>query len=158
MPFELIRLVDEPVFDPSTAPPPPPRLGSRIAGWSERLNAYIEERTLMPFEWAVNDCITFGAEWIRRCCGVDLLENIHYTNMQEAAALLASKGGIANAITEVLGDPLDKPRKAQRGDVGLVRVEGRLSMVVVNGPIVLGPGEKGLAGLPLTSLEMAWRI
>jgi hypothetical protein len=47
---------------------------------------------------------------------------------------------------------------AQRGDVALTRMEGRLAAGIVIGAYVAVPGEAGLIALPLASAARAWRV
>ena len=38
------------------------------------LDEYIDSRLTMPFQWGKNDCITFCAEAIKVCTGIDHLK------------------------------------------------------------------------------------
>lgn len=129
----------------------------RVARWEDRLVEFIDDRAGKAFVWGQNDCATFASDWVRICTGQTLFE-AGYDDVHGAAEELASRGGMEAAVTAVLGDPLPNPLAAQRGDVGLVETEGRISLVVVIGAQVIGPGEERMTALPLTSLLQAWRV
>lgn len=129
----------------------------RVSRWEDRLVEFIDAHLFVPFAWGTNDCVTFAAKWIEVCTGEKVFEPEH-DDVHTAAAELAKRGGIAQAIRDVLGDPLPNPLAAQRGDIGLVEIEGRQSAVVVIGADAVGPGEGGLHKAPITSLVMAWRV
>lgn len=129
----------------------------RLPRWEDRLFEFVDARLHMPFAWGTNDCIGFAVDWIELCTGERVFEAEH-DDAAGAAAALAKRGGIVQAITDVLGEPLPKPRGAQRGDIGLVEIEGRQSAVVVIGADAVGPGENGLHSVPIDALTMAWRV
>lgn len=129
----------------------------RVPYWEDRLVEFIDDRAGKAFVWGSNDCATFASDWVRICTGQTLFE-ADYDDVHGAAAELASRGGMEAAVTAVLGEPLPNPLAAQRGDVGLVETEGRVSLVVVIGADVIGPGEEHMTALPLTALLKAWRV
>lgn len=130
---------------------------SRALRWEMALDAYLVERMRMPFAWGTNDCATFAAEWIHRCVGVSLFD-ANYTDADGAAHEIAKRGGMDKAVADVLGEPLETPRMAQRGDVALASVNDRKTLVVVIGASAVGPGKDGLAAVPISDLVTAWRI
>ena len=48
--------------------------------------------------------------------------------------------------------------RQSRCDVGLVEIDGRESLVVIEGDTVVGPGEAGLVRLPRAALKAAWSL
>lgn len=129
----------------------------RVPRWEDRLSEYIDSRLAEPFQWGTNDCATFAARWVEIATGAVVFSAEH-DDAHGAAREVAKRGGMQAAITAALGEPLEHTLSAQRGDIGLVEIEGRVSAVVVIGAQAVGPGENGLHGAPITALSCAWRV
>lgn len=84
-----------------------------------RLDAYVlraAERG--PFDWAGNNCCQFAARWVAEVEGHDPMASLPTTPDRRAAwRLIASLGGLADAITQMLGRPPIAPAFAEPGDV-----------------------------------------
>lgn len=121
--------------------------------------AFIDARMRAPFAWWRNDCVTFAARAARAQTRIDYLKRLglKWSDARTAAAALASRGGLEAAVDGFL--PRIAPAMAHRGDIGLVRgLEGRDSLVVIEGDLVVGPGLMGLVRLPRAALAAAWSI
>jgi hypothetical protein len=130
---------------------------ARLPDWQTRFGALVESRRLVPFEWGVNDCVTFAADAVHACIGVDpLAAERGYTTPQEASRILGGFGALAEFADARFGEQCG-PRLARVGDTGLVIRAGRVSLVVCNGATWLGPGTHGLEALPLAAATRAWR-
>ena len=73
-----------------------------------------------------------------------------------ALRALARRGGLRAAVDGVLRRVARA--KAQRGDVGLVRVDGREFLVVIEGDLVVAPGPEGLVRQARAALAYAWSL
>lgn len=123
----------------------------------EALVALIEARSRSPFEWGPNDCVTFAAHAVRVQTGRNPLVGLgrhRWRSAHGAARALARFGGLEAAVDSVL--PRIAPAMAHRGDVGLVELDGRASLVIFEGPTVVGPGPTGLERLPRGVVRVAW--
>ncbi len=127
----------------------------RLATWPDLLAAYIAEQASVPFTWGTNDCVTFAAEWVRRCTGQAVFA-ASYDSEFGALRLLAGKG-LQDAITEVLGEPMAYPAAAGRGDVALVNLAVPTT-AVVDGEHAFAPGPTGLVAFPRSEIFMAWSV
>lgn len=131
----------------------------RHEDWATRLAAFIAQRYRMPFQWAANDCATFAADWIEQATG-ERRFSPPYTDAMSAARLVESEGGMAAAASHLLGlgDPMEHPRGARRGDIALVNVGGRETLAVVDVDGAFGPGPDGLMHAPRTAFVAAWAV
>ena len=87
----------------------------------QMLTAYLKERADRPFEWGVNDCCIFAADWVRLVTGRDPAQALRgeYSDETGASQLIERGGGVARMVTEALGLALPTVATAQRGDVVL---------------------------------------
>ena len=131
----------------------------RRQDWPRRLREFVRARRAMPFEWGANDCVTLAADWIEDCTGRVIPRG--WTDAVSAMREIKDRGGLQQAVTAELGDPIDW-RFAQRGDVVLVVIDARETMSVCVGDHLLVPGEAGGLLHPVTEETMvgavAWRV
>ena len=127
--------------------------------WYEALDAFVEQRSSLPFAWGSNDCCTFAADWVQIVRGEDLMEDLRgLTTALTAARALQQEGGLLAAVVRRMGDQLPGTF-AQVGDVALVRHGGdKVSMGVCLGAFVAAPGEAGLLMVPIDQAEASWRV
>lgn len=130
---------------------------TRINGWEKELRLFLTEYRNRPFAWATNDCATFAAEWIRRCTGESLFMP-DYTDAIGAARRMGGQAEFEAQITAILGQPEGNLASATRGDVGLVGLDGRSCLGVVEGLYVAAPGEQGMVLINRTALLALWSI
>lgn len=125
---------------------------------------FLASRRAMPFAWGTNDCITFPADLSVAFGFEDFIaaERGTWANALEAASVLLSAG--YTDLAEMAEDRLEAcpVAFAGRGDIGLVRNEGKVGLyayslgVFVTGGIA-GPGEAGLLKYPRTYAVAAYR-
>lgn len=117
--------------------------------------AFIAARETAPFAWGAQDCVTFAAGAVHALTGNDPLASLpRWSSEREALAELARRGGLIEAVSAVLDE---LPRAwAHRGDVGAVEVDGGLSLMVIEGLTLVGPGPDGLIRLPRAHMIAAW--
>ncbi len=128
----------------------------------DRLAAWIESRRHIPFAWAANDCITCAASWVEAATGdTPLPALLEYHTADEAAALLAERGGLEKAVAEAMEVAGFQPcgtGHAARGDVVLARHSGVVAVGVCIGAEVVVPGPDGLQFIPRGTIVRAWAI
>ncbi len=122
------------------------------------LHAFIDSRQSAPFAWWTHDCVTFAAHAAQAQTGVDYLKRlgVRWKTDRGAARALKARGGLAAAVDGVLRPVA--PAMAARGDLGLIVIEGRESLVVIEGDLVVGPGLAGLVRVPRGALSSAWTL
>ena len=123
--------------------------------------AYLDGRQAQPFAWgsSANDCISFAAGAVRALTGRDLIAEagLSWTTARGAARVLHRVGGISGALDRVLSRM--PCARAHRGDVGLAVIEGRESVVVIEGELLAGPGLAGLVRVQRRGvLVQAWSV
>lgn len=130
---------------------------ARLRDWQERLSALISARRDWPFAWGENDCCTFAASAVECVTGHDLADGLRgHRSAQEAAEVLREHGGVVGLATDRLG-PAIAPALAQVGDVGMVTLDGRDTLVICAGSDWIGPGSSGLVRVEHGAASHAWR-
>lgn len=127
--------------------------------WRERLHALISTRLAVPFAWGSNDCCLWAADAVLASTGTDHAAGLRgtYGTAAEASRVLNELGGI-EAVGARAGAPI-APLLAAEGDIGLLPMDGRRSMLAVCcGPGWLAPTAAGLALCQLDAARMAWRV
>lgn len=137
------------------------------------LFALFDERAARPFEWGddKHDCISFGDRAVFVQTGDSPIRRAgyHWSTERGAVRLLKRVGGLAAAVDLVLRRHIamvaepdgsvaweDAPALAHRGDIGLADVDGRQSLVVIEGHLAVGPGLDGLVRLQRSAVTIAW--
>lgn len=131
----------------------------RLEGWEARLNVYVEASRHRPFDWGKHDCALFAAGAIEAVTGTPLVDIPAYSGVYEAARALKCMGhrdviDLANAHLR----PWQSVLMARRADIALLSTEHGLSLGVVLGASVAGPGVDGLMFSPLQQASKAWRV
>ena len=128
----------------------------RLDDWPSRLSAYLRERKKMPFQWHVNDCMSFTAKAVEALTGIDYFSHYSdYHDEETARQMLAKNGGVVGIITKCLGKGSREVAKASRGDVVIVKAPEVLAGIVDDsGQRIVGIGETGFIYMPL---KKAWR-
>ena len=120
----------------------------------ENLIEYVEAQRNKPFVIGSHDCATFAMGALDSM-GVkyDRSKYPNYSTEAGAAKAIKKLGGMESIVCSWLGEPLDSPLFAQRGDIGLSKSGG---LVVCLGDFY-GPGPDGLTSIPATETVKAWR-
>ena len=134
----------------------------RLPAWESLLADFLQAAAARPFAWGSHDCCTFAADAVQAITGVDMIASLRGQWADAAGAAKAVKrlGGMRTALQRHLGEPLPSPLWAQRGDVVLIRMDGRHSAGICAGAVVVGAAEVGLARLTLTDAAVlaAWSV
>lgn len=127
----------------------------RVDDWTDRFVAYIASRESVPYEWWLQDCATFGRGNVIALTDEDPMRDVRpYRTAEEAGRLLNKP------LEEWLDDRFSRgnPGEARRGDLGLVEIEKRSSIVVFDYEFVIGPGTHGLVRLHRSASEACWLV
>lgn len=123
------------------------------------LGGFIASREAMPFEWgkARNDCAAyFNAAGIAQT-GRDILSGISWATLRGARRVMKAHGGI-----EALADKRMRRialSRAMRGDVaGVPDRDFGVTLMIVEGETLVGPGDDGNVRLPRSAMIAAWSI
>ncbi len=122
------------------------------------LHRYLAERANMPFEWGhdKNDCASFAAGAITAQTGEPFDLGGAWSTAAEAARVIADRGGMEAAVDALL-DPVPAGM-AKRGDLAMVAGEHRPLLMIVEGDMLVGPGELRAERLPRTLGLKFWSI
>ena len=116
----------------------------------------IEAKAAVPFNWRGGaDCVSFAALAIKAQTGIDPRGTLRWASKRGALAAVATEGGIEAAIDRRLSRVA--PALARRGDIaGVPDAQLGIPLMVVEGAMLVGPGEGGLERQPRSAMVMAW--
>ncbi|PIY01689.1 MAG: hypothetical protein COZ23_01835 [Hydrogenophilales bacterium CG_4_10_14_3_um_filter_58_23] len=113
---------------------------------------YIAARLNAPFQWGVNDCMTFAVGWAEIAGGRTLLpKRLWHTELQ-AARLIKRHGGLVAALDAHFGQI--HPNYAKDGDIAIA--DGVVALI--SGAHLVAPGADGLVFKPRTEADHAWSV
>lgn len=134
---------------------------TRLSRWPQRLNAYIAAAIGRPFSWGSHDCCTFADGAVEAVTGRRIMpEHEPYDTREGAVRALLACGyrSVEEALDQQLARAL--PIEAGRGDIAAVpsEIEGWPALGVVTGTTIHVLRPDGLAVLPWTAAQSAWRV
>ena len=129
----------------------------RIENWPSALIEFMEVRRATPFQWGVSDCCLFAADAVQAITGEDFAVHWRgkYSDARGALEFIDEAGGVANLIPHEF-ERID-PAFAQRGDVVLMKSDGRDVLGINLGGLLVGQGPDGLTFLPYDEALLAWK-
>jgi hypothetical protein len=132
----------------------------RLPDWEERFNELVAWSAWKPFQWGKFDCCTFAADAVVAVRGDDPLGELRgsYSSLKSAFRLITELGGIEDATTRLLGQTMENPRFAKRGDIALVNGDNYPALAVVVGQAALAPLSIGLQRIPVADWLAAWKV
>ncbi|WP_349304660.1 hypothetical protein [Pseudoalteromonas sp. BDTF-M6] len=117
-----------------------------------KFHDFITARTNMPFEWGINDCCLFVADWVECATGHDPAFGCRDAYSTQAGAFKhIFKLGFKD-VRSVFKDRLNTPvpvHYARRGDLALVEDNGELIGGIIGVGSVYCVCEEGLVSLPM---------
>jgi hypothetical protein len=116
--------------------------------------ALLDARMRAPFAWGrrANDCVSFAGAAVLAQTGEDLLADLpDWTTAIGATRALKRVGGLVAAVDARLS-PVPNAL-AQRGDVALIDAR---TLMIIEGPTLVGPGASGLVRRPRADMIRAW--
>lgn len=122
------------------------------------LRRFIAGRENTPFAWGknANDCASFARAAVIAQTGKDPLRRVKkWSDAKGAATIIAQHGGIEAVADKALRRiPVSR---AVRGDVAAVKDDRHgVSLAIVEGDMLVGPGDKGNLRLPRSAMIAAW--
>jgi hypothetical protein len=98
--------------------------------WEKRLNAVVAKHQALPGEWGRSDCWIMALDAIEAVTGETVLSHLRGYSTEAEGYRVFRKAGyketVEEALAGALGEPV-APLSAQRGDVGVIEREGRIS-------------------------------
>lgn len=137
----------------------------RLPDWPERLEAFLEQSNQIEFDWASNNCILFAANAVLAITGEDLAKDYRGAKTKtESLRLLQAYcgGGVREAVTKALGEPLVSPLLAQRGDIVWLPAEaigcdgGAIGVCAGSDAVMYS--DKGAIRVPLWMAAVGWKV
>jgi len=134
----------------------------RRSDWDLLLFEAVEAARNRPFEWGVHDCATWAHDVRRLLTDADDLASAwrgRYTTARGAARVMRRLGwkDLEEAARAFLGEPLETPLLAQRGDIVSTGGEAPALGVCLGAQAAfLSP--EGLTMIRLSDCRLAWRI
>jgi hypothetical protein len=120
---------------------------------------FIDSRQNTPHEWgrSKNDCVSFVLGAVKAQTGHDRGTAIRWTDEKSGLKAIKKAGGLEAAFDRWF--TRIPPAKAMRGDIAGVPDE-RLGIhpMIVEGEMLVAPGDKGNMRLPRRLMTMAWSI
>jgi len=120
------------------------------------LSRYLKSKKNTPFEWGVNDCVTFTADYFKETTGIDLISEYRgYSTTQEANNIT---GGDLLAMVKIkLGEPKYNLSKAARGTVVWTKFES-LGLIDDSGEKIAVMTNHGVRKMPLSHGVFYWGV
>jgi hypothetical protein len=129
----------------------------RVEGWESLLNRHIEDARGIVFEWGVNDCALWCADWVRKATGQDFAATWRgrYTSEEELKSQLHAMGltdpaGIADEVLQPVETGF-----AKRGDI-VQHPHGHLG--ICNGVASHFLMERGVTRVRTRDCTKAWKV
>lgn len=107
------------------------------------LVAYLRRRAAMPFIWGskANDCVSFVGGAVLAQTGRDPFAGLRWSGKISAFRMIArigGEGGLGDAVATRMREI--PPALAFRGDAALVASAGEPVLMLVDGALLIGPG------------------
>lgn len=121
------------------------------------LTAFIDSRQNTPHEWGrdKNDCVAFVLAASKVQTGRGRASKIRWTSRESAHRILKRMGGLEAALDQYF--VRIPPALAMRGDIAGVPDETfGIHPMIVEGEMLVGPGDKGNRRLPRKAMTTAW--
>ena len=128
----------------------------RLPDWPARLEAYLLSRRDMPFAWGANDCAMHAAGAYEAVTGAKP-GDWSYDTATGAARLLRAPGGLAGLV-DGIGLPRRPATDLRRGDIGLMKVDGRDFLAVIWGEFAISPGDEHALMNRTLDCEFGWAV
>jgi hypothetical protein len=136
----------------------------RVDNWPARLYEVIERNRQVDFAWGTTDCFCFAADCVLAITGCDFLKDYRgrYSDQETAEQFIAKYGNVEDALGALL-EPLAAIETpvllAQRGDVAVLEINGKLVCGIWEGRFALAPmPNRGLSEVHKEFVKKIWRV
>tara|TARA_Y100001970_G_scaffold76109_1_gene96558 strand:- start:5233 stop:5676 length:444 start_codon:yes stop_codon:yes gene_type:complete len=136
---------------------------SKKQNWENSLAWFLDSKVGAKFEWGKNDCLHFMLNAVEAMTGKQPWQSPGASTAYEAARWLEKLGGLEALFRCIAKNNkwsavINPERNAQRGDVVLIKDQGRLSCGVAGLGVAVCPGEHRLQSVPVSQVVAAFRI
>ncbi len=108
-----------------------------------------------PFDYGRADCCQFVAECVSELRGYNPMRCFSYDDEKSANKIIEQYGSLREAVTAVLGDPIDDPVD---GDVALMEINGRqLAAIVYRDRCIFRTESGNIADVPASHAVCYWK-
>lgn len=118
------------------------------------LSRYIKSKKNTPFEWGVNDCVTFAADYVRDLTGDDIISEYRVYHTEQEAETITG-GDLLSMVKIKLGEPDSNVKKAKRGDVVYTEL-GALGLIDDSGEKIAVMTREGVRKMLLSKAVCFW--
>jgi len=133
----------------------------RRSDWQVRFRNAVDTASKIQFRFGVHDCCLFVAYVLDQMCDSDFVANVRerygYSDELQALNIIEAGGGLKAIVSEWLGDPVAVGNVCA-GDVVLLRIEGRVSLGVVESHCAIAAALHGVDTVPLMFAECGWKV
>lgn len=123
------------------------------------LVAFIDSRQLMPHKSgrAGNDCVSYALAAAKAQTGIDVAPEHDWSTARQGLAIIRRFGSLEAAFDAHFERV--PPAQAMRGDIAGVP-DDKLGVhpMIVDGVMLVGPGDQGNRRLPRSAMTVAWSI
>jgi hypothetical protein len=123
------------------------------------LIAFIDSRQSVAHAWGrdENDCVSFVLGAVEAQLGVRIAADIHWTSRPSARRIIARFGTLEGAFDAHF--ERIAPAFARRGDIaGVADDEFGIHPMIVEGDLLVGPGDRGNRRMKRSAMVVAWSI
>jgi hypothetical protein len=128
--------------------------------WVSRLHDAVEAARLRPFDYGTENCALFAAQVVDAIVEDSHIEEeirARVNSVESAARFLNAEGGLEDAVTTRLGQPVAWPR-AMRGDVCLMPTQDGPALGVCMGGEVAMMSTAGISYLRIDQALKVWGV
>ncbi|WP_309086471.1 DUF6950 family protein [Chelativorans sp.] len=130
----------------------------RVDGWEQRLDEVVGRHMALPSQFGVSDCWMLPADAFKAITGEELYAGVRYRTEAGAAKQLRKRG--FNTVEDALRARLPETGRllAQRGDLGVVEINGVISGGFFTSIGFMTRGLRLPEFLPVTIVKTAFRV
>jgi hypothetical protein len=130
----------------------------RRADWPQLLDAYVESRRGVQFEYGSHDCCHFAGGAVEAMTGDNPMRAFDYRNRLGAERLIRSAGTLDALVNRALGEPVHSSQ-AGRGDVVIADLDNGATVGICLGDeCVFAADSGGITFRPRWTMRAAWSI
>ena len=135
----------------------------KLSDWEARFHRFLVANRRKPFVWGQWDCCIFTNAAVKEITGEDLIpEELRWTDEQTAMQAIEKYGKtLGNSVYKAAmaaGLKMIAPTDARKGDVCVVKEEGKQVAGICDGFAVLCPSDGGYTHKPIGHAQKVFRI